>query len=172
MAQPYIGEVRMFGGSFAPVGWLDCDGQTLPISEYDALFTLIGTTYGGDGQETFNLPNLMGRVPVHQGQGTGLTNRVLGETGGVTDVTLSVQQMPVHSHPQLATAAQGSSGQAQNEVLAQGTNVQLFRSINPSLQMANNVVAPAGGSQPHTNVMPYQVIRFIISIAGIFPSQT
>lgn len=170
MAQPYIGEVRMFAGTFAPVGWLDCDGQTVPIAEYDTLFNLIGTTYGGDGQETFGLPNLMGRVPIHMGQGNGLTNRVLGETGGTTDVTLTTQQLPVHNHPQRASKTPGTSSQPANEVLAQGTNVQLFRQLNPVLQLANNVVLPVGGSQPHSNLMPYLTIRFIISLYGLYPS--
>src|SRR3712207_2167115 len=106
---PYIGEIRMFAGNFAPVGWLFCDGQQLPISENDALFTLIGTTYGGDGESNFNLPNLQSRIPIHQGQGGGLTNRILGEMGGVEQVTLSTQQMPVHNHPMLASLNVGGS---------------------------------------------------------------
>ncbi|HEX8003634.1 MAG TPA: tail fiber protein [Mycobacteriales bacterium] len=172
MAQPYVGEIRMFGGNFPPVGWALCNGQLLAISENDTLFTLIGTTYGGDGQETFGLPNLGGRVPVHQGQGPGLQNYQIGETAGVQEVTLTTQQIPVHTHALVASQNQGTSGNPGNQVLATGPNVQLFRSIAPALTLANNVVLPVGGSQPHTNLQPYLALTFIISLFGIFPSPT
>ena len=173
MAQPYVGEIRMFGGTFAPVGWEFCNGQIVAISENETLFQLIGTTYGGDGQETFGLPNLSGRVPVHQGQGPGISqNYVMGQLAGVQEVTLTTQQMPAHSHALIASQNQGNSGNAQNQVLALGPNVMLFRSIAPALTLAPNVVTPVGGSQPHTNLQPYLAINFIISMFGIFPSPT
>lgn len=172
MAQPYIGEIRMFGGNFAPSGWEFCDGQLVPISENDALFTLIGTTYGGDGEETFALPNLQARVPIHQGQGAGLSNRIIGESAGVPEVTLTTQQLASHTHPLMATQNLGNSSNAANRVLATGTNVTMFRVIAPNVPFAASVLGPVGGSQPHDNLMPYAVVSFIISMFGIFPSQT
>jgi microcystin-dependent protein len=173
MAQPFVGEIRMFGGNFAPAGWAFCEGQPLPISENETLFQLIGTTYGGDGQSTFNLPNLAGRAPVHQGQGSGLSNRTLGELGGVPSVTLTTQQLAGHSHNIQATTNLGNASDPTNRVLATGTNVFMFRVITPpNVPMAANVIGPAGGSQPHDNLMPYLCINFIISLFGIFPSQT
>jgi microcystin-dependent protein len=162
----------MFGGNFAPAGWAFCEGQLLPISENDALFNLIGTTYGGDGQSTFGLPNLSGRVPVHQGQGPGLSNRTIGELGGVESVTLTTQQLGGHTHALVATQNVGNQSNPQGQLMAAGTNVLMFRTINPQIQMAANIVGVAGGSQPHDNMMPYLVIDFIISLFGIFPSQT
>ena len=172
MAQPYVGEIRMFGGNFSPAGWMFCDGQLLPISENETLFQLIGTTYGGDGESTFGLPNLAGRVPIHQGQGPGLSNRTMGELGGVTDVTLTTQQLAGHTHMIQATTNLGSSGNPGGQVLATGTNVSMFRVIAPNVPFAGTVLTPVGGSQPHTNLMPYLPISFIISLFGIFPSQT
>jgi microcystin-dependent protein len=169
VAQPFIGEIRMFAGNFAPAGWALCNGQLVPISENDALFTLIGTTYGGDGQETFALPNLQSRIPVHQGQGPGLTNRPLGEMAGVESVTLTTQQMPVHNHALVASQNVGASSNPQGQLLAAGTNVQFFRAIAPNANMAANVITPAGGSQPHDNLMPYLCINYIISLFGLFP---
>lgn len=169
MAQPFIGEIRMFGGNFAPVGWEFCDGQLVPISENDALFTLIGTTYGGDGESTFALPNLQSRIPIHQGQGPGLTSRTLAEMAGVETVTLTTQQMPVHNHALIASTNVGGSSNPQGQLLAAGTNVQFFRVIAPNANMAPNIISPAGGSQPHENLMPYLCINYIISMFGIFP---
>lgn len=169
MAQPFIGEIRMFAGNFAPAGWAFCNGQQLPISENEALFQLIGTTYGGDGQETFNLPNLQSRIPIHQGQGANLTNRVLGEMDGVETVTLTTQQIPVHSHAMLASTNPGGAINPENQVLAAGTNVQFFRAIAPNVPMAANIITPVGGSQPHENLMPYLAINYILSLFGIFP---
>ena len=162
----------MFGGSFAPAGWAFCEGQPLPISENDTLFQLIGTTYGGDGQETFNLPNLAGRIPVHQGTGPGLSTRTLGEMGGVESVTLTTQQLAGHGHSLVASQNVGNQSNPQGQLLAAGTNVLMFRVINPQITMAANIVGPAGGSQPHDNMMPYLAISFIISLFGIFPTQT
>jgi microcystin-dependent protein len=172
MSDPYVGEIRMFGGNFAPVGWAFCNGATIPISENDTLFTLIGTTYGGDGQETFNLPDLQGRVPIHMGTGGGGTY-VIGEQLGVETVTLTMQQMPTHSHPMLGSNVQGSQQQPGNNTTAQSHTGTVFIYIQevPTDGMAA-AVGPVGGSQPHDNLMPYLCINFIISLYGIFPSQT
>jgi microcystin-dependent protein len=162
----------MFGGNFAPAGWVFCDGQLLPISENETLFQLIGTTYGGDGQSTFGVPNLQGRIPIHQGQGPGLSSYTIGEVGGVESVTLTTQQMPVHNHALLASLNVGGASNPGNQMLAAGTNVQFFRKIAPDVTMAPNIIGPVGGSQPHDNVMPYLGINFILSLFGIFPSPT
>ena len=159
----------MFAGNFAPAGWMFCDGQALPISENEALFQLIGTTYGGDGQSTFALPNLQSRIPIHQGQGPGLSNYTLAEQVGVESVTLTTQQIPVHSHPFVASANVGGAINPGNQVLAAGTNVQFFRAIAPNVPMAANIIGPVGGSQPHENLMPYLCINYILSLFGIFP---
>ena len=146
-------------------------GQLLPISENETLFQLIGTTYGGDGQETFALPNLQSRVPIHQGTGPGLTNRTLAETGGAEEVTLTVQQTPVHTHPFLVANAIGSSSLAEGQVLATPTSISMFRGANPTTPFPAASLGPSGGSQPHTNFQPYLCVNFIISLFGIFPSQ-
>lgn len=164
----YIGEIRMFAGNFAPQGWLFCQGQLLPISENDALFTLIGTTYGGDGQETFALPNLQSRVPVHQGPGA-----TLAEMGGTEEVTLTVAQMPAHTHALLAAQTIGDANSpAGNQVAETPGGVKPYIESSPSVNMSPNAIMPAGGSQPHSNVQPYLCINFIISLFGVFPSQT
>lgn len=170
MANPFIGEIRMFAGSFAPAGWAFCDGTPLPISENDALFTLIGTTYGGDGQETFNLPDLRSRVPIHMGTGGGNTY-TLGESGGVEEVTLNVQQIPVHTHPLTANTTLATLPDPVNSILAQSrtAGVHLYVEDNPTGAMAANAVGPQGGSQPHTNLQPYLALSFIISLFGVFP---
>ena len=167
MPEPYIGEIRMFGGSFAPAGWAFCDGQLIPISENDALFTLIGTTYGGDGQETFALPNLQSRVPLHQGNGF-----IIGQAAGVESVTLTTQQIPVHSHALIATTAIGSSSSPAGNVLAQSPAVKMYLGAVPNVAMNAQAVTPTGGSQPHENMQPFLVISFIISLFGRFPTAT
>jgi len=175
MSDPYIGEIRMFGGNFPPNGWAFCDGALLPISGNDALFTLIGTTYGGDGQETFGLPDLRGRVPLHMGQGPGISqNYVIGESAGVESVTLSTQQIPVHTH----TARASSTGQVitpANNVMATATSsqagVRVYSTNAPDTNLHPSTITPAGGSQPHENTQPSLGINFIISLFGIFPSQ-
>ena len=173
MAQPYVGEIRMFGGNFAPAGWMFCQGQTLSIAENETLFNLIGTTYGGDGQETFNLPDLQGRLPVHLGQGPGITqNYIIGETGGVETVTLTTQQIPVHSHAFLASLDAASSTDPTNQVIAQTSQIHMLTQDVTNRQMNANALTPIGGSQPHDNLQPYLCISFIISLFGIFPSQT
>jgi microcystin-dependent protein len=171
MSQPYIGEIRMFGGNFAPVGWAFCDGQPMPISENDTLFNLIGTTYGGDGQNTFNLPDLRGRLPMHMGTGPGLSNHVIGETGGVETVTLTVQQIPVHNHAPLAVSGSGNQATPQGGVWA-GAATSRYSSNAPDQPMNNGLVVSAGGSQPHENRMPYLAVSFIISLFGIYPTQS
>lgn len=170
MSQPFIGEIRMFGGSFAPAGWAFCAGQLMPISENDALFALIGTTYGGDGQETFGLPNLNGRVPIHQGTVSG-TTFTIGESAGVESVTLTVPQMPSHSHPALGSSNPGSTSAPANGVVAKTTTGFPYINENPGGNMAAAAIGQAGGSQPHENMQPYLCISYIISLFGIFPSQ-
>lgn len=171
MAQPYIGEIRMFAGSFAPAGWAFCDGQLMPISENDALFALIGTTYGGDGQETFALPNLQSRIPIHAGSGPGGITRQLAEMGGTESVTLTTQQIPVHNHPFLASTATGTQNSPAGEVLASGSSVLIYRPQAPSQPLAVQTISPTGGSQPHDNMVPFLCISFIISLFGLFPQQ-
>lgn len=171
MSDPYIGEIRMFGGNFAPAGWMFCDGALLPISENDALFTLIGTTYGGDGQETFALPNLQSRIPMHAGTGGDGISYQLGEMAGVESVTLTVNQIPVHSHPILGSITTAGSQSPGGNVAAQGAG-QIYSSADSPIQISPQSVSPAGGSQPHENLQPYLCINFIISLFGIFPTQT
>jgi microcystin-dependent protein len=167
MAQPYVGEVRMFAGNFAPVGWLFCEGQQLPISENETLFQLMGTTYGGDGQETFQLPDLRGRIPIHQGNGF-----ILAETGGAEEITLTQQQIPAHTHPLLATNAIANDANPANNVVAQANTFDPYQTTPGAIAMSGAAIGPAGGSQPHTNFQPYLCINFIISLFGIFPSPT
>ena len=167
MAQPYVGEIRMFAGNFSPAGWAFCEGQLLPISENETLFQLIGTTYGGDGEETFALPDLRGRVPVHF---SGAYQ--LAETGGVEQVTLSTLQIPSHIHPLLGSTGTGSSSQPKGALLAGSTSKSVYKSGGTPVAMNDASVSPVGGSQPHQNLQPYLCINFIISMFGIFPSQT
>jgi microcystin-dependent protein len=167
MAQPYVGEIRMFAGNFAPAGWMFCGGQLLPISEYETLFQLIGTTYGGDGESTFGVPDLRGRLPIHQGGGF-----TIGETGGVETVTLTVAQMPAHNHPMLASQAAGANNDPSGQLTAQHPTMSLYAAIDPSVPLSPSVISIAGGNQPHSNIQPYLCVSFIISLFGIFPSQT
>ena len=168
MAQPYVGEIRMFAGNFAPAGWMFCEGQQLPISENETLFNLIGTTYGGDGQTTFALPDLRGRIPLHQGNGF-----ALAETGGAEDVTLTAGQMPAHSHAFMAVGgARGDQASPAGTLPAQSYNVTPYINDAPGAAFNAGAVSSVGGSQPHTNFQPYLCVDFIISLFGIFPSQT
>lgn len=170
---PYVGEIRMFAGTFNPAGWAFCKGQLLPIDQFDTLFNLIGTTYGGDGQSTFGLPDLQGRVALHNGQGPGLSqNYVIGEEGGVEEVTLSTQQIPKHSHSLLASTGPGNSSNPQGNVIGSPPAVSLFKREKPTKNLAASAVLPVGGSQPHENRMPYLTITYIISLFGIYPSPT
>lgn len=173
MAQPYVGEIRMFAGNFAPNGWMFCEGQTLPIAENEVLFQLIGTTYGGDGEETFNLPNLASRVPIHMGTGPDGTTYQIGEMAGTEQETLTVQQIPNHTHPYTASTASAEQSTPQNNVLAVNPGlVKVLLQDVVSTQMSAQAIGPAGGSQPHENTQPFLCINFIISLFGIFPSQT
>lgn len=168
MAQPYVGEIRIFAGNFAPAGWMFCEGQLLPISENETLFQLIGTTYGGDGQSTFALPDLRGRLPVHQGNGF-----ILAETGGAEEITLTVNQIPAHSHPFIASSAAGGSSNTNNNTLATSVgNLYFSTPASSPGTMSASMVSPVGGSQPHTNFQPYLCLNYIISLFGIFPSPT
>jgi microcystin-dependent protein len=167
MAQPYVGEIRMFAGNFNPAGWEFCNGQLLAISENDTLFNLIGTTYGGDGQSTFGLPDLRGRIPIHQGNGF-----VLAENGGAEEITLTSPQTAAHTHPFLAAAVQGNQTPAQGALPANSVTITPYLNNPADTAMKAGSVTPTGGSQPHTNFQPYLCIHFIISLFGIFPSQT
>ena len=174
MADPFIGEIRMFGGNFAPQGWSFCDGSTLAISQNDALFALIGTTYGGDGVQTFNLPDLRGRVPIHQGVSAHGESFVIGQVSGVESVTLTSSQVPVHSHP----AQAGPGGDVVSPKNAfwssdPGGNTAAYTGpVNSPPTMAGNAVGlSAGGSLPHDNMQPFLAISYIISLFGIFPSR-
>jgi len=171
MAQPYVGEIRMFAGSFAPVGWMFCEGQLLPISENETLFQLIGTTYGGDGESTFGLPDLRGRIPIHQGNGGG-ASYVLGEAAGVEEITLTLNQIPIHTHTMLASSVLAQNPQPQGSVPAQTPTLQPYISDTGQVALANTSILPVGGSQPHTNFQPYLCVSFIISLYGLFPSPT
>ena len=166
MAQPYVGEIRMFAGNFAPAGWMFCEGQLLPISENETLFQLIGTTYGGDGESTFALPDLRGRLPVHMGNGF-----VLAETGGSEEITLTVSQIPAHGHRWFGSADPDSTRAPLNSILGRGVADTYASEFTPQT-LAPQGMSPIGGSQPHTNFQPYLCINFIISLFGIFPSPT
>jgi microcystin-dependent protein len=165
MAQPYVGEIRMFGGNFAPAGWMFCEGQLLPISENETLFNLIGTTYGGDGQSTFALPDMRGRIPIHQGN-----SFVLAENGGAEEITLTTNQIPAHSHPLLGSTGNGSQANPQNNVLASSTLVKPYADESATASLAPTSIGTVGGSRAHSNFQPYLCINFIISLFGIFPS--
>lgn len=168
MGQPYVGEIRMFGGNFAPAGWLFCDGSLVPIAEYETLFNLIGTTYGGDGQETFALPDLRGRIPMHMGSGF-----VIGETIGTEMVTLTTQQMPAHSHPAMVSSTNGSGTTPIGAVLARNAAAPEAYTSDTSggLTPLNPAsISQTGDSQPHDNMMPFLCVSFIISLFGIYPS--
>ncbi len=170
MSSPFVGEIRIFGGNFAPQGWAFCNGQLMSISENDALFALIGTTYGGDGQTTFSLPDLQGRLPMHMGTGPGLSTRTIGEQGGVETVTLSVNQIPAHSHAPQAVSASGNQSTPQNGVWA-GVAASVYTSNPPNTAFNATLGGISGGSQPHENLMPFLAVSFIISLFGIFPTQ-
>jgi microcystin-dependent protein len=167
MSSPFIGEIRMFGGNFAPAGWAFCNGALIPISENDALFNLIGTTYGGDGQCTFALPNLQSRVPVHVGPGF-----ALGQSGGVETVTLTTSQIPAHSHVPQCFSTTGNQNSPSGNVWANTGSATIYTTDPPSAAMAAGLLGSTGGSQPHDNMVPFLVVNFILSLFGIFPSQS
>lgn len=169
MAQPYVGEIRMFAGNFPPAGWMFCEGQLISISENETLFQLIGTTYGGDGESTFGLPDLRGRLPIHQGNGFNLA-----QNGGNEEVTLTTQQIPSHTHPMMASTSNVSSPSPNGNVPAVSPvfGVLPYGSDAPRSNLNASAVTITGGSQPHTNFQPYLCVDFIISLFGIFPSPT
>jgi microcystin-dependent protein len=171
MAQPYVGEVRMFAGNFAPAGWMFCSGQLLPISEYETLFNLIGTTYGGDGQSTFALPDLQSRVPIHQGTGGG-SSYVLAQNGGVESLTLTTSQIPAHNHALIASLNAAGGSSPNNSVLGESDSIRIYRPAAPNQSLGASTVQSDGGSQPHDNMQPYLCVSFIISLFGIYPSPT
>lgn len=167
MAQPYVGEIRMFAGNFAPAGWMFCEGQLVPISEYETLFNLIGTTYGGDGQSTFALPDLRGRLPIHQGNGF-----ILAETGGAEEITLTINQIPAHSHVVLSNTQAATETNPSSNAIPASPGALIYNNLTPLGNMSPQVISAIGGSQPHTNFQPYLCVDFIISLYGIFPSPT
>lgn len=173
MSTPYIGEIRMFGFGRTPIGWQACDGSLLPISQYDALFALIGTTYGGDGQNTFAVPDLQGRLPIHQGQGQGLSNYVIGQRAGTESVTVLPTQMPAHSHVMVATTG-ASTAITPGPTLLPGTvssDTFYVNTINGNnaAAMSNQMLTVSGGSLPHENCMPTLTVQCCIATEGIFP---
>jgi microcystin-dependent protein len=171
----YVGEIRMYAGSFAPVSWKICDGSLLSISENEVLFTLIGTTYGGDGQTTFAIPDLRGRVPVHVGTGPGLPTVVLGQKSGAESVTMAVGQMPAHTHPLMAQLAEGNSNTPANNIFANTGSADpdfALGTVTPDVVMGTNSVSPVGGSTPISINQPSLAINYIIALYGIFPTQS
>ena len=171
MSTPYIGEIRMFAGNFAPANWMFCDGALIAIAENETLFNLIGTTYGGDGQNTFALPDLRGRVPIHLGSGSGLTPRVIGEAGGSETAALTPGQMPAHRHALGASSTPASAAASPSGVLGSSATTQIYGSGAAATAMGAGAITAQGGSQPHQNMAPFQAVNFIISLFGIFPSQ-
>ncbi len=157
----------MFAGNFAPAGWMFCEGQLLPISENETLFQLIGTTYGGDGQENFALPDMRGRIPIHQGNGF-----ILAETGGAEEITLTVNQIPSHTHPFLVSTSPATQNSPQGSLPGNSSSIDLYIEDTLSASMSPQAIGAVGGSQPHTNFQPYLCVDFIISLFGIFPSPT
>lgn len=177
MSEPFLGEIRMFAGNFAPRGWALCNGQLLSIAQYSALFSLLATTYGGDGQVTFALPDLRGRVPMHWGQGPGLTNRVQGEASGTEDVTLLSMQMPAHTHMVQAHNGEANSSGPGNALWANAVDgnsqqVSSYSTNTPNTTMAPQAIGMSGGNQPHQNMQPYLTVTFIIALEGIYPARS
>ena len=177
---PYVGEIRMFAGNFAPNGWMFCEGQTLPISENEVLFQLIGTMYGGDGEETFNLPNLASRIPLHFGTGPDGVTYQQGEMAGVESVTLTTQQIPIHNHAMACSSGGGTNSTNPANAVASVADINQYNDLTVAPNTAPNAQLGTpgftsditGGSQPHENCMPFLCINFIISLFGVFPSQT
>jgi microcystin-dependent protein len=173
MSEPFIAEIRIFAGNFAPRGWAFCNGQLLPIAQNTALFSIIGTTYGGDGRTTTGLPNLQGRMPMHPGRGPGLTSRRLGQRGGVTEVPLSEAQMPAHSHDiQIAAVPGNDNDPTADGYWATSVGANSYAAPNNLSEMAPEALEAAGGSQSHTNRQPYLALSFIIALVGLYPSRS
>ena len=178
MAEPYIGEIRVFAGKFVPDGWAFCNGQLLPIAQNTALFSILGTAYGGDGKTTFALPNLMGRAPVHQGTGSGLTPRSVGDEFGVDTVTLTTSTMPTHTHYARAATGQGSTEDPTGNVFAEspplvrhGPQTAMY-SPTPNASLTGQALSSTGQNQPHNNMQPYLGLNFMIALQGVFPSRS
>ncbi|MFL6161777.1 MAG: phage tail protein [Jatrophihabitantaceae bacterium] len=176
MTDPFLAEIRTFAGNFAPTGWALCNGQLMSISQNTALFSLLGTTYGGDGRVTFGLPNLQGSAPIQQGQGPGLTPRYLGEIGGSPTVTLITSEMPQHTHTAWAVDDSGDNTSPTNNTWAQALKGRVgdplySAGVQPNLTMNQQTVLPTGGGQPHNNLQPYLCVTFIIALQGIFPQR-
>ena len=170
---PFVAEIRIFPFNFAPKGWAFCDGQILPISQNTALFSLLGTTYGGDGKSNFALPDMQGNAPMHPGQGPGLSLHDLGETGGSGTVTLLESEIPAHSHSLMVDAADpGEDRTPANEALARSVGGNLYAAPNSLVQLSNQALTPAGGSAPHNNMQPYLTLNFCIALQGVFPPRT
>lgn len=172
MADPFVAEIRIFPFNFAPKGWAWCDGQLMPLSQNTALFSLLGTTYGGDGKSTFALPDLQGRAPMHPGQGPGLSLHDLGETGGSETVTLLESEIPAHSHTLKASESDGLERLPSAQMFATGIGISMFQTPGALVQLSPNAVTPAGGDQPHNNMMPYLTFYFCIALQGVFPPRT
>jgi len=171
MSEPFVGEIRMFAGNFAPRGWAFCDGQLLAVSQNDALFSLLGTIYGGDGRTTFGLPDMRGRIPNHAGSGPGLSPRRLGAKLGTENETLTTNQLPSHSHVFQASTAAGTQSSNNGQYLASSANVRVFRPAGANSTLLNTSVNNTGGSRSHSNLMPFLCVNFIISLFGIYPSR-
>ena len=171
MSEPFVGEIRMFAGNFAPRGWAYCDGQLLAVSQNDALFSLLGTIYGGDGRTTFGLPDLRGRIPLHQGQGPGLSSLRLGSKGGGEKVTLTTNQLAAHEHDFNANTAAATGNDPQGKVLADGTPARIYKQADHNTDLASSSIANTGGSGSHSNLMPTLCIHFIVALSGIYPSR-
>ena len=169
MSEPFVGEIKMFGGTFAPLNYAFCNGDMMQISDNDVLYSLIGTTYGGDGQTTFGLPDLRGRIPVHQGSLSG-TTFPLGEQAGSEEITLTSTQIPSHSHGLGSNNAAGTESNPNNNFVA-AVQKNFFSANAPDNQMGNSIMPSSGGNQPHDNIQPYLCINFIIALYGIYPSQ-
>lgn len=171
MANPFIGEIRMFAGDFAPRGWAFCNGQILPISQNTALFSLLGTAYGGNGTTNFALPNLQARIPIHAGQGPGLSPYFPGESGGVTTISLLTSEIPSHSHTLQATGAGADRGDPAQAMFASARTEVYGPQVSPPVPMHPQALTQAGQNQPHNNLQPYLVVNFIIALQGIYPSR-
>lgn len=171
MSEPFVGEIRMFAGNFAPRGWAFCDGQLLAVSQNDALFSLLGTIYGGDGRTTFGLPDLRGRIPIHAGTGPGLSPRRLGAKFGTEEETLTVNQLPSHTHPLQASSQNTLQASPQGNVLGQPTSIDLYRVTAPDADLSTSSITGVGGSRSHSNLMPFLCVNFIIALFGIYPSR-
>jgi len=171
MSEPFIGQITMFAGTFAPEGWAKCDGQLLPINSYQSLFSLLGTMYGGDGETTFALPDMRGRLPMHNGQAPGLSNRLIGQRFGQETVTLTANENAAHSHTFQASNTFGTKINRANNVIGSSANVRMFRPQSADTNLSSATFSNIGGNQAHSNTMPFQCISFIIALQGVFPSE-